>query len=91
MADETMWLRGESGVVREHKLPLPEGIAHRLAKGYIARVNPDGSPWVGQSEPVKPATTAPKAAWVGWAVANGADPDEADGMTKADLIDKFGK
>lgn len=37
----------------------------------------------------QPTTNDPKAAWVGWAVVCGADPEVADGMTKADLIEKY--
>lgn len=38
----------------------------------------------------QPAKAASKADWVGWAVVRGAGPEEADGMTKADLIEKYG-
>lgn len=38
----------------------------------------------------EPGKNASKADWVGWAVVNGADAEEADGMTKADLIEKYG-
>ncbi|MFF7982286.1 hypothetical protein ACFZDK_24680 [Streptomyces sp. NPDC007901] len=38
----------------------------------------------------EPAKTANKPEWVGWAVVKGATPEEADGMTKADLIEKYG-
>jgi hypothetical protein len=38
----------------------------------------------------QPAKNAQKADWVGWAVVQGADADEADAMTKADLIEKYG-
>ncbi|MGM9380338.1 hypothetical protein [Streptomyces antibioticus] len=37
----------------------------------------------------EPAKNASKTDWVGWAVVNGADAEEADGMTKADLIEKY--
>lgn len=37
----------------------------------------------------EPAKSASKADWVGWAVVKGADAEEADGMTKADLIEKY--
>lgn len=39
----------------------------------------------------RPAQAAEKAAWVAWAVASGAAQTEAEGMTKADLIARFGK
>lgn len=51
-------------------------------------------PAPGQQVPAppltQPAKNAAKAEWVGWAVVCGADPEEADGMTKADLIETFG-
>lgn len=51
-------------------------------------------PAPGQQVPGPPLTEPPKTAnkpdWVGWAVVRGATPEEADGMTKADLIEKYG-
>lgn len=44
-------------------------------------------PGLPLTEPTKSAT---KADWVGWAVVKGATPEEADGMTKPDLIEKYG-
>lgn len=102
---ETHHYRGEGGVVWAFDLPLPEPIQEKVTKGYLRRVNADGSPW---TEPVtesddnggegggggeqRPAQNAQKADWVGYAVrAHGADPDEADGMTKQDLIEKYGR
>lgn len=49
-AEEHIWLRGESGAVFPHKLPLPDGIQDRLDKGYLTRVADEhGNPYV---EPV---------------------------------------
>lgn len=98
MADvETIHVLGEGGSVIAMDLPLPEAIAERLAKGLLRRVEEDGSPYAGPADPdvpsvpdKAPAASAPKSAWVGWAVANGADPDEAEAMTKSDLIEAFG-
>lgn len=39
----------------------------------------------------RPSANEAKAKWIGWAVANGATYDEANGMTKADLIARYGK
>lgn len=39
----------------------------------------------------RPAQNDPKAAWVDWAVSQGADRDEADALTKAELIEFYGK
>lgn len=97
---ETIYIKGENGVVVAHDLPLGEGIADRLTKGHLRRVNPDGTDWspsevaddvTGAPVTTKPATSALKPEWVGWAVTQGATPDDAEAMTKADLIEKYGK
>jgi hypothetical protein len=36
-----------------------------------------------------PAKADAKAAWVAWAIACGANPDDAEAMTKTDLIDTY--
>jgi hypothetical protein len=95
---DTIYVRGEGGSIFRLALPLHESIADRLAKGYLVQVNEDGSPYTGEPEPSvpalptePPAVSAVKADWVGWAVACGATPDDAEAMTKADLIEKYGK
>ena len=102
---ETAFFTEAAGHVFAHDLPLPEALQDRLTKGYLRRVNEDGSPW---AEPVdaepeggsdltdgvapRPAVNAPKAEWVGYAVLVGEmSPDDAEAMTKQDLIDRFGK
>lgn len=95
----TGFFRGSGGAVMEMDLPLPEVYADQVTRGYLKRVNADGTPWTGEAEsaaegaPVseRPAQSAQKADWVGWAVAQGADPEEAAGMTKADLVEKYGR
>lgn len=90
-------VRGEAGQVIRMDLPLHPAIASRLAKGYLRRVNEDGTPWTGDAGETPapptsvPAQSAPKAEWVGWAVASGATPDDAEAMTKQDIIEKYGK
>ena len=43
------------------------------------------------SKPMAPHKTAPKPDWVGYAVkVGGLSVDDADGMTKADLVERFG-
>jgi hypothetical protein len=89
---ETIHVLGEGGVVFKMALPLHESIADRLTQGFLKRVNADGSPYVdGEAKPVKPAGNAAKSDWIGWAVHNGADPDDALALTKADLIQKYGQ
>ncbi|MET9516392.1 hypothetical protein [Streptomyces sp. NPDC002994] len=95
---ESMHVRGEGGQVIKMDLPLAESVADRLTKGYLRRVNADGSPYVeadpstasaeAGGSPARPGKNAPKGEWVGWAAAvHGLEPDVAEGMTKADLAD----
>lgn len=93
---ETVHILGEGGTVFELALPLHETIAERLERGHIRRCNPDGTPYTGERDPDVPAppTSAPAASaakpfWVGWAVACGAGPEDAEAMTKADLVERY--
>jgi len=94
----TIHVLGEGGGIFELSLPLHETIADRLARGHLRRVHPDGSPYDEQDRPdgapslptSRPALNAPKAEWIGWAVANGERPDDAEASTKADLIERHG-
>ncbi|MEV7358201.1 hypothetical protein [Kitasatospora sp. NPDC091276] len=90
---DTIHVLGEGGVVIAMDVPLPDAIAHRMTTGQLRRVNEDGSPYIADvpSLPSQaPSTGAPKAEWVGWAVANGAEPADAEAMTKSDLIEAHG-
>lgn len=94
----TIHILGEGGTVFELSLPLHETIEERLAKGHIRRVQADGSPYVEGDRPEgvpslpesRPNINAVKAEWVGWAVVQGLTPDEAEALTKNDLIERFG-
>lgn len=93
------YFRGSGGQILQMDLPLPEVYADQVTRGQLRRVNADGSDYTGDVDgaaegapPVeRPAQSAQKADWVGWAVAQGADPEAAAGMTKADLIDRYGR
>jgi len=99
MAEEERELahfRGEGGQVIGMDLPLDETMQDKVTKGYLKRVNEDGSPFVDESvssdltkgSSPRPAVNAPKAEWVGYAVnALGMEPDDAEAATKQDLID----
>lgn len=94
---DTIHVLGEGGAVIAMDLPLHDAIAHRMTTGQLRRVNEDGSPYTEPSAPdvpalptQAPAANATKSEWVGWAVAKGADPAEAEAMTKADLIEAHG-
>lgn len=88
-------VRTESGATIRMDLPLNRHIQARVDKGYLHIVKVFGDV-EKPDEPTRPAVNDPKAAWVGWAVHSTRDaetpvtPDEADGMTKGDLIDRFG-
>jgi hypothetical protein len=83
-------IRGEGGTVFELSLPLHEVILHQLHKGSVKRVNKDGTDYVEKAERVRPALNAPKVEWVSWAVHSGASVDDAEALTKSDLIEKYG-
>lgn len=99
MAD-VIHVRGEGGAVYAMALPLQPDVAHRLQRGHLRRVTADGAPWLDSPEEPdtavpslpteRPALSAPKPSWVGWAVANGCDPDTAEALTKTDLVDRYG-
>lgn len=74
-----------------------------LAKGRLTILKDDGEPVVAttddevaETEPDEPEDDGPpthsaaKADWLAWAIAQGADPDEAAAATKAELIDTYG-
>lgn len=96
---ETGLFRSESNQRIHMDLPLPEVMADKVTRGLLVRINDDGSLYDGdaagaaEGAPVteRPAQSAPKGAWVGWAVAQGAAVDDAEAMTKADLVDKYSK
>jgi hypothetical protein len=93
---ETIHILGEAGTVIAMDLPLHEAIADRLAKGYLKRVNVDGTPFQEAVERTQPAPYASKGEWVGWAVhasqkaGDPLSPDDAEALTKQDLIELYG-
>jgi hypothetical protein len=94
---ETIHILGEEGA-RFDLAPsaVTQFIADRLQKGFLKRVNADGTPFVEKTERVQPADYAPKGEWVGWAVhiSQSTDspisPEDASALTKQDLIELYG-
>lgn len=93
-------MRGEGGSIIPMEPPFPEHIAARVATGHIVRVNPDGSDWTDEPVPTDvdtldrvnpPKPAAAKADWVAYAQSQGMFHDDADAMTKAALVEKYGK
>lgn len=94
---DVIHVRGEGGARFALALPLHEAIEEQLRKGVLIRVNADGSePYSGNDDDVAglptemPKVSASKTEWIGWAVAQGCSTDDAEAMTKADLVEKFG-
>lgn len=99
----TIHLRGENGAVLYFDgAALPEGIAHRVGRGDLTRVNPDGTPWDDASQgsaaepspgdlppdaPPLPSVRENRAVWTEFAVSQGMDRAEAASLTKAQLIE----
>lgn len=72
----------------------PNGVVHdiedRVAASLVGRGNRGYEYVDGDSGSEAPAQSDNKAAWVDYAVSQGADRDEAESMTKAELIDQYG-
>jgi hypothetical protein len=91
-------VQGTGGQVVALDLPLHPDVAKRLERGQLRRVKSDGSLYAEHERPLdapdlpdkRPALSALKPEWVGWAVKNGMAVDEAEALTKPDLIEKFG-
>ena len=98
---ESGHFRGAGNVIWELALPLNEVMQEQLTKGYLRRVNADGSPYVEPSQEQDsedsapdespPASNASKAHWVGYAHRiHGVSIDEAEALTKNDLMELYG-
>jgi hypothetical protein len=74
-------IRGEGGVVWTYDLPLPADIEKRVTSGHLRMVDEEPEP-----SDSRPAKSAAKALWVGWAVrVHGFTPDDAEAATKDEL------
>lgn len=85
-----VWVRNEGGseyAVVESAFN-PE--YHTAVDGAEVEVDANGLPRLKQSEPTAPKQSDNKSVWMDYAVAQGADPAEAEGSTKAELIEKYG-
>lgn len=107
MAEHGYFLGEGGGKPIRMSLPLPEPMQQQLTKGYLRRVNADGSEFREPAEqppggppevivdgppPPPPPQSATKPEWVGYAVrAHGVKPDDAEALTKQDLIDRYGQ
>lgn len=81
---KTIHVRGEGGQIIEMSLPLPEPVADRLTKGLLRRVNADGSPYAGGTEPSAAATE--DVGGQGSALTRGETPRPAANARKAEWV-----
>lgn len=68
---------------RQQRLVPARSVGPYLSRGWT----------VASDEPPatdKPAASDRKTDWVDWAVTQGADRDDAEAATKADLVEKYG-
>lgn len=90
-------IAGRGDVVLRRGDTVPDGydegnIALLVTVGAVAPVTAAAEAAVVEDVPVSevptraPAKSADKAAWVSWAVANGADPAEAEAAKKTELV-----
>lgn len=73
----------------------PAALAYCRSAGYTIEPTDDQADEAPAAEapnltPSRPTTSGTKAEWVAWAVACGADPQEADRLTKQQLVDTYG-
>ena len=69
--------------------PLPH--LHELPESEPESVSEPEEEPVQESPGGPPRPAAPKADWVDWAMANGVGEDEANGMTKQQLMELYGQ
>ncbi|GII84592.1 hypothetical protein Ssi03_25820 [Sphaerisporangium siamense] len=70
----------------------PDPDEQQAAETEVAqRVLVEGQPATVVAERSRPPQSAPKAAWVDYAVSQGADREQAEATSKADLIDRYGR
>ncbi|MCB0969383.1 MAG: hypothetical protein KDB37_21315 [Ilumatobacter sp.] len=97
MATETTVQLSDSGHLPCGNVPFHKGVCR---DAYLKRrtcehcehlVTPDEpAPEPDVDGPAEPAKSASKAAWVDFAVAQGADRDAAEAKTRDGLVDEFG-
>lgn len=86
MAGGTAWFRTEGGALMQFDVPLAGVFAEQARRGELVEA-PAPEPAVDSE---RPADRAPKSDWTAYAVAQGADPGDAEDMTRAELIDRYG-
>ena len=74
--------------------PAPEPVNVQVAfspeQGVLEPAGPPEPEAQDSVDVPAPKPVQPKADWVAWAVAQGADEEEANGLTKAELMERYG-
>lgn len=86
------WERVDNADEARAEPPVSDGVLHRPGMATAKQTNGSATPTlVGEADvPERPADRAPKSEWTAYAVAQGADPGDAEDMTRAELIDRYG-
>jgi len=90
---ESATFLGPAGRLHVIDLPLPPGLAEQEAAGTLKRIDPAVLAGVqAPAELKRPAVNADKATWLAYAMAVDDTLTEADAdtITKADLIERYG-
>ena len=67
--------------------PVPEPAAEMAADGAEEAAEP---PPLAEPPTSTPRAIQPKADWIAWAMVNGLSQDEANALTKAELMERYG-
>ncbi len=88
----TITTRGTGGSIFVMDLPLSKHMQEQMDQGRLTVVNADGTPLnpTAVAAVAKPAKSAPKHEWVTYAIAQGGDADDANGLTTSELIAMYG-
>ena len=88
---EYLWVRNEAGAEYAVVESAFDPEIHERVDGAEVALDANGVPQRRADEPTAPAKSDTKTAWVEFATTQGADPAEAEAMTKADLISRYDK
>lgn len=85
-----VWVTNENGAEYAVVESAFDPEIHTKVEGAVVARDANGLPTLRRDEPTAPRDRDTKAAWVDYAVSQGADPEQAEAATKADLIAEYG-
>lgn len=86
-----IWVKNDQGAEYAVVASAFDPEIHTEVDGARVALDANGLPRLADDGPTAPAKSDNKQAWVDYAVTQGADPAEAEAMTKADLINQYDK